>query len=73
MSPEQHVIEGKRIGNRFQEDSLNVIKRKIGAVIGCFRNKTTRGGALHPQLWHLITSWIQLCFRFYVTCARALS
>ena len=71
MGPEQRVIEGKRNGNRFQEDSLNVITRKIFAVIGCFQNKTTRGRALHPQLWHFIASWIQLCFRFYVTCARA--
>jgi len=75
MCPEQRLIvyEGKRIGKRFQEDSLNVIKKKIGMAIGCSRNKTTQGDALHPQLWYFIASWTQLCFRFYVTCARALS
>ena len=64
MGPEQRVIESKRIGNRFQEDSLNVITRKIGAVICCFRNKTTRGGALHPQLGTLSPAGFNYVFAF---------
>ena len=65
VCPKQRLIvrEGKRIGNRIEEDSLNVIKKKIGAAIGRSRNKTIRGDALYPQLWHFIASWTQLCFR----------